>query len=280
MKYLSYFLLLVLFALSVFLVYTYLPVDVDWSQGGPPAAGVDYKGAFRPALIKLVSFESPYSVTAFFNPPWVLIPLLPLAFVSPALGAAVMFVLNFACWIIVAARSRMNPLAFTVFILFSHMFTNSWNGNIEGIAALGFILPPPIGMFFVLAKPQFGAAVAIFWTVEAYRKGGLPAVTRVALPVLSAIALSVLVFSPWPLQGPSLVDVWWNSSVFPYGIPAGVILLGLTLWRRDIRFAIAASPFFAPYLTGHTWAVVWFGLLLFVPSRIEFRRLVTSEKVS
>ena len=260
------------FAAGVYFVYTYLPVHVDWVRDGPPQVGVDWKGAFRKASLKLLTGETPYQITSFYNPPWILLPLLPIALLSPALGSAVMYVLNLFSYLFVAIKLKTNFWLIIVFVLFSNMILNSNNGNIEGILALGFILPPQIGLFFVLAKPQMGIAVAVFWAIESYRTGGLGKTVRIFLPVGLAYIVSFFMFGIYIRSSARLADVWWNSSIYPKGISIGIILLAIAVWKREVKFAIAASPFFAPYLVSHTWAVVWLGLLSLFPQTIKFRK--------
>ena len=248
------------FIACTYVVYMYLPVSVDWASGNP-SVGVDWKGSFRPAAQLLLQGENPYKEQGFYNPPWVLLPLLPVALLPPAFGSAIMFVLNLFAYLFVIHKLKTNPILITFFVFYSGMFYVSQNGNIEGILALGFILPPQIGLFFLLAKPQFGIAVAAYWGIQALREGGIKQAVETFLPVTIAYLLSFSIFGLWITKSPYLTDVWWNASIFPYGIPVGFGLLGLSIWKKEIRFAIAASPFFAPYLTGHTWAVVWLGML-------------------
>lgn len=260
------------FVAGVYFVYTYLPVHVDWVRDGPPQVGVDWKGAFQPAALKLLMGESPYQITSFFNPPWVLFPLLPIALLSPALGSAVMYVLNLFSYLFVTMKLKTNFWLIIIFLFFSKMLLNSINGNIEGLLAIGFVLPPQIGLFFILAKPQMGVAVAVFWAIESYRTGGLKETIRIFLPVGLAYIITFMIFGFYIGNSMQLADVWWNSSIFPRGIPIGVILLGIAVWKREIKFAIAASPFFVTYLTPHTWAVVWLGLLSIFPQKFNLTR--------
>jgi hypothetical protein len=220
---------------------------------GPPAVGVDWKGAFRMACLELLNGKSPYQVIGFFNPPWVLLPLLPLAFLSPALGSAVMFVLNFFVYLFVMMKLKTNVWLIIPFIIFSGMLINSINGNIDGLVALGFVLPPQIGLFFISAKPQIGMAVAVFWLIEAWLEGGVKKVFDVFLPLAIAVIISFLLFGFWILNGlKGTANNPWNTSIWPNGIPIGFIFLGLAVWKREIKFAIAASPFFTPYLSIHS----------------------------
>jgi hypothetical protein len=271
---LALFSILVCFLMAVYFVYTYLPVDVDWSLHGPPSMGVDWKGAFRKACLELLNGKSPYDVVDFFNPPWALLPLLPIALLSPALGSAVMFVLNFFIYLFVVLKLKTNVWLIIPFIVFSGMLINSSNGNIDGLVALGFVLPPPIGLFFISSKPQIGMAVAVFWLIEAWRDGGFKRVLKVFLPIGIAILISFLVFGFWIVNGMNgTSDNPWNTSIWPAGIPVGLILLSLAIWKREIKFAIAASPFLAPYLTIHSWAFVWLGMLALFPQQLEFTAL-------
>jgi hypothetical protein len=261
--------ILVCFALLTYIVYTYLPVNLDWHAEGPPSIGVDWKIAYRPAAIEVLHGRTPYTVPRFVNPPWVLLPLLPIAFLSPPLGSAFMYVLNLFAFLFVMMRLRLNYWLIIPLLALSGMMVNQENGNIEGLLALGFILPPSIGMFFVLAKPQIGIAVALYWTVKAWRLGGPRQTVKILFPVAVGFLLTFLIFPDW-LHG----AIWhagasWNASLWPFGIPLGLVLVGLSLWKRQVKLAIAASPFFAPYLASYSWGIVWLGLVLLVPQHIH-----------
>jgi hypothetical protein len=269
-----YFVIACFFA-AIYFVYIYLPVNVDWTLNGPPQVGVDWKGAFRKACLELLNGRSPYNVKAFLNPPWTLLPLLPIALLSPALGSAVMYVLNFFIYLFVVLKLKTNIWLIIPFIFFSGMLINSSNGNIDGIVALGFILPPQIGLFFISAKPQIGVAVAVFWLIESWREGGIQKALHVFLPIATTCLASFLVFGFWISNGfNGTVDNPWNASIWPNGVPIGIIILAIAIWKREIKFAIAASPFFAPYLSIHSWAFVWLGLFSLFPQHFRFSAII------
>jgi hypothetical protein len=140
-----------------------------------------------------------------------------------------------------------------------------WTANLTG---LGFVLPPPIGLLFILAKPQLGAAVAVFWLVQVWRRRGFAAVLRMFLPVAAAYLLSFALFGFWPGKwfqtGESPIHIY-NQSLWPWGIPIGLALLAASIGRGEIKFAIAASPFLAPYVQIYSYAIVWLGLVSLVP---------------
>lgn len=249
------------FILTTWLMYKILPFDVEWVRNGTPSAGVDWKGPFRKASLSLLAGKSPYSAGLFVSPPWVLLILMPIALFSTSLGSAIMFTVNLFAYVFVIHKMGMNKWIIIPFVLFSGMLGNSINGNIEGLIALGFLMPPTIGLFFVLMKPQIGFGVAIYWLIDEYQNKGFKSMLNVLLPVSVSFGISFVIFGFWPINASVLIDVWWNASIWPIGIPLGILLMVLAIQRREIKFAIAASPFFSPYLAGHSWAIVWLGLL-------------------
>lgn len=254
------FLIIISFVLLTAIIYLYTPVDVNYSVNGPISFGFDWKLVFREASRKLLSGKNPYTVNGFFSPPWILFPLIPIALLSPPLGSAVIFVLNLFAYIYVFLKLEINYWFILPLVLLSDILGNSANGNIEGIISLGFILPPQIGLFLLLAKPQIGMAVSLFWVIEAYRDNGLKEVVKITYPIIIGIILSVVIFGTWFINSQKVISRAYNSSLWPLGLPIGIGLLVLAIWKRDKKFAIIASPFFSPYLTDHSWAIVWIGI--------------------
>ncbi len=269
----AFLITLLIFCASVYVVYTLAPVD-EYYAHGYPKIGVDFRMAFRDAALRLLQGENPYSNEFFFNPPWILVFLIPLSLSSPELGTAILFVLSIFLYIFIAMKLKMNPLLIIVFLIFSPLWINLANGNIDALVALGFILPPQLGLFLVLVKPQLGIAVALFWLVQAWRAGGLREVMRVFLPVTIAYILSFIFYGFYFSGAADLVHAKWNASIFPSGIPIGLLLIVLSLIKKDIRFAIAASPFLVTYLTPHGWAFTWLGLLSWISREIpSFKKI-------
>jgi hypothetical protein len=63
-------------------VYSYLPLGVDWYS------------TYRPAALEILNLRSPYNIPSFFNAPWILLPILPIAFLPEKMGFAVMVALK------------------------------------------------------------------------------------------------------------------------------------------------------------------------------------------
>lgn len=227
--------------------------------------GFDWENFFKPATLALLSGESPYSVPGFYSPPWVLLPFIPLALLPTNLGGAIIFVLNLLSFGFVAYRMGAKPLTMVILIFSPHVIAGSFAANVDWIAILGFLLPPQIGLFFVLLKPQIGLGVAIFWLVEAWRRGRIKEVVKVFAPVTAAYLLSFGIFGFWPGRYLELPESVWNTSMFPYSIAVGLVLLGLAIKNRSLNCSITASPFLSPYVAWYTWPVAILGLL---PSQI------------
>ena len=222
--------------------------------------GVDWKGAFRPATLLMLRGENPYLARGFHNPPWALVPLIPVALLPEQLGAAVMLVLNFFVYDFVAYRLKAKPLPLALFLFTPVVIFCGTNGNIDWLCALGFLMPPQIGLFFVLMKPQIGAALALFWLVEGWQVGRLHEVARVFGPLAAVTLLSFTLYGFWPLQMAVMPDNPYNRSMWPFSIPVGLALLVYALRTRKKGLSLTAAPFLSPYLTIHSYAPALLGL--------------------
>lgn len=216
--------------------------------------GIDWYTAFRPAALALL--PSPYAAAPlFFGPPWLLVPLLPLAILPPEIGRGLFFILSLAGFLLAIRRLDASPLTAAAFLLSPPVFHCLLNANIDWLPILGATLPPQFGLFLVLAKPQMGAVVALFWLVEAWRKGRAREVVRVFAPVSIALLGSILLYGLWPLRMGGVTDIaQWNASLWPASIPVGLALAVAALRRRDLRFSLAAGPCLSPYAAFHSWS--------------------------
>ncbi len=218
-----------------------------------PIPGVDWETAFRPAARTLLAFRSPYDVEGYFNAPWALLPLIPLAVLPDALGRAALLVVSLLGYAYVAYRLGAGRLALIAFLISPPVLHGLLNANLDWLAMLGFLMPPPIGLFFVAVKPQIGVAVAIFWLADSWREGGLREAVRVFAPVTVTTLLSFALFGFWPLRFGREVSLWWNASLWPLSLPVGLALVVAAVRTRDLRPAMAASPCLSPYVLLHSW---------------------------
>ena len=117
------------------------------------------------------------------NPVWILLPLIPLGMLPQRLGLIFFFVLILVIYIFIGLKLHAQPISLTAFMLSPGIFLSLQQLNIDAIVLLGFLLPAPLGLFFVLAKPQIGIGMAVYWLVEAWRTGGLRKVLITFAPV-------------------------------------------------------------------------------------------------
>ena len=235
----------VLMVVAVVLLSIHLPEGVDWRE------------TYRPALVALLAGRTPYGFgdSPFFAAPWGLIPLIPLVFLSVRAGEIVLFMVGLAAYALTAQRLGAKPIALVLFLVSPPVVHGLFHGNIVWMSLLGFVLPPQIGLFFVAVKPQIGMGAIVFWLIEALRKGGLREVLRVFWPVSLALLVSLALFGLWPLRFSDVLPIAgnYNVSLWPFMLPVGFALMVAAIRRREMRFAMAASPCFSPYVLFHGW---------------------------
>jgi hypothetical protein len=181
-------LLILIFMASIAMLFPYVP------EGGK-----DWPAHFRPAVLKLLSGVSPYGGT-FANPPWTLLLLLPLAVLPAKLGTAVLVVASPLIFGMIAYKTGGKMLPVIFFAFSSPVIHNAFNVNIDFLPALGLLMPPQIGLFFILMKPQMALGVGIYWFFEAWQENGFKGVFKVFWPVTAAFLLSFVIYGFWPLH--------------------------------------------------------------------------------
>ena len=219
--------------------------------------GVDWSTAFRPAVWRLLRGEALYGVAVeghfYLNAPWALLPLLPLAVLPVKVGRILLIVASLTAFIFTARKLGARPLSIGLLVLSPPVLHGLLNANIDWLAVIGFVLPPQIGLFFISTKPQIGLAVGLYWLYDIWRQQGLRAVLRTFAPFTAALLLSFAIWGFWPAYFGTQVDLWWNASFWPASLPVGLGLLVAAIRKREIRYAIGASPCFSPYVLFHSW---------------------------
>ncbi|MFH2101928.1 MAG: hypothetical protein ABIJ39_01035 [Chloroflexota bacterium] len=227
-----------------------------------PVVGIDWKETFFPAARAVLQGKSPYSVPTFRNAPWTILPLLPFAAMSEEIGGMVFFIVSLGVYAWTAYRLKASRIALIVFLLSPPVVYGMRMLNVDILVLFGFTLPAPLGLFFVIIKPQMGIVMGLFWLVEAWQQGGIKSVIRTFTPITIALVLSFVLFGNW-ISGrqADLFPSTWNASLWPWALPIGIVLVALSVrdGRKDL--AMSASPFLSPYLAYHSWASVMAGLI-------------------
>jgi hypothetical protein len=233
-----------LFVVLVAIVALYFPFGPDWRE-------TYYRGANE-----LLAGRNPHDLPQprFLNPTWILLPILPLAPLPERVGGSIFLLMSLGGFAYAAYRLGASPLAMGAFIASPPVLHCLLNGNIDWIPLVGVTLPPQIGLFFVTAKPQIGMTIALFWLVEAWRKGRVHEVVRVFAPVTIAFLITFVLFGFWVRKWTEQPEQWWNASLFPWSVPFGVYLMVQAIRKREIKYALPAGPSLSPYVLFHSWS--------------------------
>jgi hypothetical protein len=231
------------FLLFVFIAYRY------------PLPLYDWHGTYRQAAIHLLQGESPYLTRTLYNPPWLLLPLLPFAMLPERIGSAAWFASNVLLLGYLAYRMGAKPSAMLAFLFSYPAYRCLLHGQVDGLATIGILLPPQIGLFFILTKPQIGIGIALYWLIEAWRQDGIRRVIHDFAPVGIAFVLSFILFGPYLNTGRMeyVAGKDWNTSFFPLALPLGLFLITKAIQSRQFKLSISASAFLTPYLAYYSW---------------------------
>jgi hypothetical protein len=234
---------LIALAILLLAVLPILYTDVSTNHGWD-----DWTQSYRPAALTLLHGGSPYGST-YYNAPWTLLPLLPLALLPYPLGRFLFCVVSFAGFALIARRLTSHPISIILFLTSAPVLFCLDQGNIDWLPMLGFVLPAPFAIIFAAMKPQLGAGIVLYWLFVFWGQGGARQVIRNFLPVSLLLAASVVFYGLWPLHFSLKAVVGWNVSPFPYLLPLGVFLVARAVRRQQAAPAMAAGIFFAPYFS-------------------------------
>lgn len=225
-----------------------------------PLPTADFYLNFYSAARSVLSGHSPYE-TITNSPPWGIIPLIPFALLPPVPAHGIYFAFCLFVLVYIAWRLRASPLTIVAFILSPTAIGALLVGNLDPIVLSGMLFPPVLGLLILLIKLQIGTGVALYYLIDFLRSKRYLEIVKTFAPVTTAYALTLLLFPVWYVRISSLPSNEWNRSLFPYSVPLGLFLLWLALHKQNPYFALAATPFLAPYHSFYTYTAVQIGLL-------------------
>lgn len=225
----------------------FLPDAIDWHLN------------FRPATLEFLAGRSPYDVTGIVSAPWLFVFLTPFAIVPENVGRAILFVFGLMAFLFSARVYGASFKATTLFMLSPPVIHVLLTGNIDWMILLSSAISPGLGVLFAILKPQLGMGLILFWLIMAWKKGGIRETLPIIIPSGIIVILSAMFYSPWPwnMIGFQNYASSWNTGIFPIGIPFGLTLMVWSINKNDIRYALAAGPFFSPYLNFGSWVAVF-----------------------
>lgn len=226
--------LLVVAAIPI--LYTWLPPGDDWPL------------AFRSATLILLHGQSPYTAgIGFYNPPWALLPLIPITLLPFQLGRLVLFLVSLAAFAYSAHKLTSHPISIILFITSMPVVFCLLAGNLDWMVMVAFITPAPFALILAAIKPQVGVGIAFYWLLESWRQGGIGLVIKNFTPVGLLLVASFLLYGFYPLSFSELDHAAWNAAPFPYLIPFGIFVLASIVRSQENRYLMATGLFFSPY---------------------------------
>ncbi len=230
-----------------------------------PLPGGDDWEVFRIAVQRMVHRESIYGVrlgalqTSYYYPPWVLGLLIIPGLLPFTWGFALIRALSFILALVIAWRFWINPIKQALILLSPPMLYILLHGQIDVLVLAGMILlPPSWWLIGSITKPQ--VTLAFLFAIP-----GKDWPRAVLIAVMVGV-ISFIIFGPWPLallNQPKDVlyfghNIW--GGLWPYTLPVGLALVFFAAKKEDLRFIMAASPFFMPYAAMSSMIGPWIAL--------------------
>ena len=221
---------------------TYHNFAVDWD-------------IFMRAAIQLRTTGNPFLEPEFYNPPWLLIPLLPFSYLPPQTAFTIWFVLSFTGYALLDIKLRAHPLTLIAGLLSYPVLQGLLLGQVDWLILLGMFLPRPLGFLVLATKPQISVGILLLWLYEAGQdtlRGDKTSLLRLLSPTALAYTLALTLYGLPDL--PTHAD--HNLSIWPYGLIPGLLILAYAIRQgQDKRNkpGLLASPLLAPFLSVQSW---------------------------
>jgi len=230
------------------IIYFLYPVRSHWSE------------IFRPAALEIIQFKNPYSIEKFFNPPWALIPIIPFAILPEKIGNALYASISLFGFAYAAYKMGARWYVLLIFMILPQTLYNGIQVNVDWLVAIGFTLPPQIGLFFILLKPQIGIFLALYWFIEAWKKDKIKMVSRTFGPVSIAFLLSFLLFGFYFEKGSFLLG-YEGRTLLPMSIPFGLLLFITAFRLKQSGYSITCFPLLTPYFQPYSLPLAALGII-------------------
>ncbi len=231
-----------------------------------PMAGGDDWETFRGAALRILTGVPLYGqrVTASYysNPPWVAAILTPLALLPAKWGWAALNSFNLIALLFLTRRWNTGLVKPLLVLASPASFYILLHGQIEPLVLTLVFLPKTWWPLAALSKPQIG--LGMVFGVPRQKILGAAAVTG------GVLVASLLLFGNWPaalLEQPSpFVEGAHNLwlGLWPFQVPAALLLILLGIRRADERLLISAGPFASPYATTSTLIGPWLAVISFL----------------
>ena len=209
---------------------------------------------FDQAMHRFLSGQSPYipygaDHQGYFYPPWASLVIAPLTLLPERFTWAFTNAMSIASVAILGMYFKLGRVKTVLVMLSPAMIFNLWMGQIDGLFLLGILLPEEYWLLVASMKPQLLLGLAPL---------GLTArdkCLKTLFITLGIGGMSLVVWGLWPLEVLHLAQSQFATEqpqvflqfLWPNQLIVGIGLLVVNLRLRDIRLALAASPFLARY---------------------------------
>lgn len=210
---------------------------------------------FRGATLYFLHGRSPYEFQLYnefgrvFEAPWLYMLYSPFVMLPNDIGRMLLLMVSILVFGITAIKMKAKPWQLVMYLLSYPVLATLYQGNIDWLVTAGFIMPSPLGLFFILLKPQIGIGVAVFWLLKAWDEGGWIKIYDTFMPITFAYAISFVAYGMWMFEFGGMESNPNSVDVFPWLVPLGVYLLYMAGRKMKMNYAIMAAPFLSPYVS-------------------------------
>ena len=200
----------------------------------------------------------------YSNPPWLAAGIIPLALLPFKWSWAIICTITIALSFLLLRRWEKRPslLKILLVVLSPGMIYTILHGQIDILVISGVFLPASFWPLVAVTKPQ--GAIGLLFGVP--RESWL----RALLITIGVLAASFVLFGFWPAEllaqpAPFVMathNLWYG--LWPFQVPAGVMLITLGISRRDERLLIAGSPLVSPYAATSSLLGPWIAAITFL----------------
>lgn len=183
---------------------------------------------------------------AYNNAPWLAWLLVPFSMFSVAGGLALWLTLSIL--VTIWGLKRDGPDLFTMLLVLCSpgFFRLVAHGQVDAFIYLGFVLlqeqslrRQQLGLLLMAMKPQvlgFGALVHLVHSPQRW---------WIIAPTAVLTLITFIFYGFWPIHilqnSQWVLDACFNISPWPYGIPVGLVLLGIGLWKKNDKLGALST---------------------------------------
>jgi hypothetical protein len=201
---------------------------------------------FYQAGKEIASGHSPYSLECYYSPIWVALFFSPFSIFTREISYRIYAAILFGGYIFALWKISKQRIGITLIAIFSpFVYMTMQYGNIDWLVLFGLLFPKPIGIWFLLAKPQMGFTLVLLWAWVTYQQQGIKKLFMTFTPVVLGLLISYGLGMRMPY--PEKLSRW-SADIWPYGLLIGIPALIMSLRKKDDYLALAAAPFFTPYI--------------------------------